>query len=91
MTTGYNMQLPPPNVSGVVIPGGLAVKKSSNDFYSKQLEIRRIAQKNYAAKNKQFQFKDKEKTPRAVKFLLAAGALVGAFFGAKHLIKHFKK
>ena len=91
MTTGYNMQLPPPNVSGVAIPGALAVKKSSLDNYKRQLEIRRIAQENYAAKNKQFQFKDKEKTPRAVKFLLATGALVAAFFGAKHLIKNFKK
>ena len=85
--TGLNMQLPPPSVTGMAIPGALVVEDKTSQNYQRLLQIRRAAQAAIEQENKKYAHKDKYQTPTGIKILSVAGVLALAAFGIKKLFK----
>ena len=85
--TGLNMQLPPPCVTGVSIPGALQVQDNSTQNYMRLKQIRREAQYAIELENKKYQKKDKHKTPIGIKAIGGITATVLAAVGIKKLFK----
>ncbi len=85
--TGLNMQLPPPSVTGMAIPGALVVEDKTSQNYQRIMQIRREAQEAVERENKKYEHKDKYQTPTGIKILGIAGTLALAAFGIKKLFK----
>lgn len=85
--SGINMQLPPPNVTGIAIPGNLAVKSGQLSSYEELLSTRRQARDAVELECKKYQKKDKHKTPGVVKFFGGLSVLTGLAFLAKKLLR----
>lgn len=85
--TGINMQLPPPSVTGVSLPGALEVESSPTKNYDRLIAIRRQAQDEIAIEHKKFAKKSKHQTPLGIKILGGASILTALAWGVKKLLK----
>ena len=85
--TGINMKLPPPNVTGIILPGTLEINNSPTKNYDQLVAIRRQAQDEITSANKKFARKSKHSTPLGIKILGGASLLTALAWGVKKLLK----
>lgn len=78
------MQLPPPRVTGIVVPTELRTQSSQLENYTRLMTIRQQAQTELEAQQKKYKFKDKHKTPTAIKvFGITISAATLLYLGRK--------